>query len=272
MPWEHCGQPLNDDQPCPACGVTKASWTVEFQATRTFKVTRKAGGAALRFAVLAGEGAAERAVPGVNWRLVREGAPELAGETDELGTSRVDAGPGAHALDLPDLQRDDLLAVAPEAPVEEAPGGGVRLRVSAGPRYTLRVRPRLELKLVSRGRPLAGRRYRLRVGDDEDTGTLDDRGVLRAVVRAGTTPEVWVDDGAGGELHLRLRVAALAPVSDAAGVRQRLENLGLHCGREEAPGPRTAKAIRRLQARGGLPVTGELDDATRAKLVELHGS
>lgn len=270
MPWEHCDQPLNDDQPCPACGITKASWTVEFQATRTFKVTRRAGGTALRFAVLAGDD--ERAVPGVNWRLVREGQPELLGETDELGTARVEAGPGAHALDLPDLRRDDLLGVAPEAPVEEAPGGGVRLRVSPGPRYVLRVRPRLELKLVSRGRPLAGRRYRLRVGDDEDQGTLDEHGVLRAVVRAGAAADVWVDDGAAGEVHLRLRVDELAPVSAAAGVRQRLENLGLHCGGEETPGPRTARALRKLQARGGLPVTGELDEATRAKLAELHGS
>ena len=33
MSWEHCGQDVPDTVPCPACGKTKAEWTVEFQAT-----------------------------------------------------------------------------------------------------------------------------------------------------------------------------------------------------------------------------------------------
>ena len=41
MPWDHCGQSILDNQPCPTCGLIKASHTVAFSRTRLFVVGAK---------------------------------------------------------------------------------------------------------------------------------------------------------------------------------------------------------------------------------------
>lgn len=46
MPWEHCDTSIDDDGPCPACGLAKEQWTLHFDVTRTFKVATKASGTA----------------------------------------------------------------------------------------------------------------------------------------------------------------------------------------------------------------------------------
>lgn len=39
MPWEHCGESILDNEPCPGCGLSKTEWTLEVEVTRTFMVT-----------------------------------------------------------------------------------------------------------------------------------------------------------------------------------------------------------------------------------------
>lgn len=39
MPWAHCDQEVSDTDACPVCGISKESWTIEFNATRTFVVS-----------------------------------------------------------------------------------------------------------------------------------------------------------------------------------------------------------------------------------------
>jgi hypothetical protein len=39
MPWEHCGESVLDTEACPACGLSKAEWTLEIEVTRTFLVS-----------------------------------------------------------------------------------------------------------------------------------------------------------------------------------------------------------------------------------------
>ncbi len=277
MPWEHCGATVLDDQPCPACGCTKETWTVDFQTPRTFKVTRRL---AARFVVLDADAPVETPVPGVGWRATLPGGAAAEGETDELGAARVNVSTaGAWTLELPEVRPGELIAVSPdpEPSEEELPAGeaaGVRLSLRVGTRYEVRIRPRLEVRLVAHGEPLASRRYRLRLGDDEDTGTLDDQGVLRATVPAGVTEaEVFVDDGEGGELHVVLAVEdALAPIDQPTGLQQRLTNLGFDCGDEDgALGPATARALRTFQRAHGLEVTGEADAPTRDALIDRHG-
>jgi peptidoglycan hydrolase-like protein with peptidoglycan-binding domain len=54
-------------------------------------------------------------------------------------------------------------------------------------------------------------------------------------------------------------------------VQQRLNNLGLFCGNEDGnPDDQTTAAIKTFQQKSGLPATGQVDGATRAKLAELH--
>lgn len=68
-----------------------------------------------------------------------------------------------------------------------------------------------------------------------------------------------------------LRLGHLQPVEEVEGVQARLNNLGFSCGREfGSVGPATRIAISAFQQKHGLPVTGEIDDALRSRLVEIH--
>jgi hypothetical protein len=79
--------------------------------------------------------------------------------------------------------------------------------------------------------------------------------------------------GTANELRLPLRLGYLNPVSELSGIKQRLANLGLGCGDlSDEPTPEMAAALSIFQEKAGLPVTGEVDAATRNKLANLHGS
>ncbi len=70
---------------------------------------------------------------------------------------------------------------------------------------------------------------------------------------------------------LTLRIGVLDPVESVSGVQQRLRRLGLACGHETTLGPGTREVLARFQTLHDLDVTGEPDDVTRRKLVELAG-
>lgn len=70
-----------------------------------------------------------------------------------------------------------------------------------------------------------------------------------------------------------LPLGSVDPITELTGVQQRLVNLGYPCGSEMGTlGDITKAAIRAFQKEAGLPETGDPDDATRAKLKELHGT
>jgi N-acetylmuramoyl-L-alanine amidase len=76
-----------------------------------------------------------------------------------------------------------------------------------------------------------------------------------------------------GEESYPLELGGLNPASDVTGVQARLNNLGFACGPVDGEvGPRTRGAIAAFQRAAGMRPTGEIDDATRSKLVERHGS
>ncbi|MGA2124463.1 MAG: peptidoglycan-binding domain-containing protein [Acidimicrobiales bacterium] len=72
----------------------------------------------------------------------------------------------------------------------------------------------------------------------------------------------------------RLKVGYLNPVDTDSGVFQRLDNLGYtgyaH-GAVDGPGHLLQIAIVEFQRAQELPMTGEIDDATRARLQTAHG-
>ena len=77
-----------------------------------------------------------------------------------------------------------------------------------------------------------------------------------------------------GEMReeLELGLGEIDPVEDISGVQARLNNLGFHCGEEDGElDALLEQAIADFQARHDLEPTGELDDATRATLLEEHG-
>lgn len=70
-----------------------------------------------------------------------------------------------------------------------------------------------------------------------------------------------------------LPLGHIDPIEELSGVQHRLVNLGYSCGSEEGTlGEFTRAAIRAFQKERNLTVTGEIDDATRQALQEIHGS
>ena len=104
------------------------------------------------------------------------------------------------------------------------------------------------------GQPRAGMPWSLTIGARSWSGTTDGDGRLdifvpndarRGVLQLGEDEELDLDFG------------GMDPLDSPTGVQKRLGNLGF-------------ATLRDFQQHTGLPVTGELDDATRAKLQELH--
>lgn len=74
-----------------------------------------------------------------------------------------------------------------------------------------------------------------------------------------------------------LRIGELDPATDdddgATGIQMRLANLGYPVGPiDGAMGARTKRALRAFQKDMRMKPTGKLDEATRKKLIERHGS
>jgi hypothetical protein len=123
------------------------------------------------------------------------------------------------------------------------------------------------------GEPMAGAKYVLKASGIERSGALDGKGILEQKLAAHLTrAEVTI-----GEMTRTVLVGHLNPIKDApdqgaTGAQARLSNLGYAPGRVDGDlGPKSTEAIKAFQTANGLEVTGELDQATQQKLVELHG-
>lgn len=117
--------------------------------------------------------------------------------------------------------------------------------------------------------PRANQEYRLVVDGKVYTGTTDAEGVLEQFVDPMARSARLVI-GAEEQEYL-FDLGHLNPIEELSGVQQRLNNLGYDCSEANGQmGERTAAALRAFQGRYGLKVTGEADQATRDKLVELN--
>lgn len=82
-----------------------------------------------------------------------------------------------------------------------------------------------------------------------------------------------LEPGTLNEVSIPVNLGHLNPLSEFSGVKQRLSNLGFDCGdRNDTETPGLEAILRAFQEKHGMNVTGELDQATRDKLQELHGS
>jgi hypothetical protein len=144
-------------------------------------------------------------------------------------------------------------------------------------------RESVRLRLVLRNRwgdPLGGYAYRLSLPGGDVEGTTDDDGRLDVPVPPDVDGAVLVvrpaqadgEDGAdGGHYTWRLRLGDLDPLDEVSGVQARLANLGFDPGPIDGiAGPRTRGALMDFQVKQGIRPTGEVCDATRKALGELH--
>ncbi|MCY1067230.1 peptidoglycan-binding domain-containing protein [Nannocystis sp. RBIL2] len=127
---------------------------------------------------------------------------------------------------------------------------------------------RIYVRLMRDDQPCAGVAYTLAVGEQELAGVTSAAGEiehwLATTVRTGrltlNTGEVY-----------ELAIGRLEPASEERGLRARLCSLGFLPAIDAEPAELDA-ALRRFQAAAQLPVTGVVDEATRARLVEHNGS
>jgi len=82
-----------------------------------------------------------------------------------------------------------------------------------------------------------------------------------------------IDRGKPTEKIIQLDLGGMDPLAEVSGVRKRLRNLGFFCRPDGPDGtPDLKAALKRFQDQNSLDTTGEIDDATRDKLKEVHGS
>jgi len=127
----------------------------------------------------------------------------------------------------------------------------------------------LRLQFLEGDQPRANEAFTITVDGVETRGQTDGDGVLQVSIRPTAMRATVRFDSDGEEVDLQLGM--LDPVESMTGVKARLLNLGFDVpsvsdGLDDA----TREALREFQQRVGLPVTGEADDATRARLAELH--
>lgn len=107
--------------------------------------------------------------------------------------------------------------------------------------------------------------------------------VIDGVIKTGKTDadgEINTDipnDARGGEIKLNngkeiipFRIGRLDPKDSASGVRQRLVNVGYPMDDDPGESVMPKNALSAFQNKNKLPLTGEYDGATKAKLNELH--
>lgn len=125
------------------------------------------------------------------------------------------------------------------------------------------------------GAPFAAKRYELAIGETQLSGTTADDGKIEAAIeprsREGVL-KVWLEEPAlPNPWTVELRFGELVPAAHTIGVQQRLSNLGLYRGELDGePDDDTRAAVAAFQSAFDLTVSGEIEQAMRDKLVEIH--
>jgi hypothetical protein len=126
---------------------------------------------------------------------------------------------------------------------------------------------RLRLRVLDGDEPRSNRSYVLSVDGILVSGTTDADGRLEVGIPGNAKKaELKI----GSDIY-RLQLGGVDPVSEITGIQARLNNLGFACGPVDGEfGPKTVAALNRFRQAAGLPTSKQIDDATRAKLVDWH--
>ncbi len=140
-------------------------------------------------------------------------------------------------------------------------------------RYRRRGVPaQLRIQLLANDQPRADLPYVLEVDGRLIRGTTDAEGWIRCPIPPNAR-HGKLRLGQDQQEEYELNLGHIDPVEEVTGIQGRLRNMGFLASPIDGElNERTRQAIRAFQAHYDLPVTGESDDATRQKLVEIHGS
>ncbi|MCO5169578.1 MAG: hypothetical protein M9894_24825 [Planctomycetes bacterium] len=183
MPWEHCGQSVADDIGCPTCGLTKAQWSVKFDATRTFRLSRRPA-AMLNVELVDVDG---EPVHHEGLRAVLPDGQEVVTATDLAGRAVVSCAAGQYTVEFPKVDPPQL--VAPDA-AEPDPAGGFRCPTGRKQRFEL-TGTFLDYDVEAEGEwmDVVGVPYVVRAPDGAREGVLDETRRVRVLC-----PPAWVDE------------------------------------------------------------------------------
>ena len=125
------------------------------------------------------------------------------------------------------------------------------------------------LRLLEEGEPRRNTAYTLLVGDLTFRGTTNGEGKLEHEIPADAHSAILTT----AEDSYSLQLGGLDPVEEVSGAQHRLQNLGfLPAAADGELNESTSAALRDFQQQHGLTVNGELTEATKSKLLEIHGS
>ena len=142
---------------------------------------------------------------------------------------------------------------------------------STGSRHRFKVKgvpAKFQLQLLALGEPRANEDYVLNIDGQLTSGKTDGQGWIKQSIPPDARSGKLLLQG--GKEEIPIQIGALDPVEEVSGVQQRLTNLGFPAGNSGQLDDQTKAALKRFQAEQGLQTTGEADDATRAKLKQLH--
>lgn len=121
--------------------------------------------------------------------------------------------------------------------------------------------------------PIANVPYVLDVDGKLTNGVTGGDGVIDLPIPPGARRgKLTVNPGTPQEKIYNFPFGSLDPIEEFSGVSRRLNNLGFFCGSGNASTKEFKAAVSLFQESFGLPITGAIDDATRDKLKEVHGS
>jgi hypothetical protein len=242
------------------------------------------------------------------WELIETKAlehPESSGDA-VWGPPEVDSQPDSHIVELGDCMSNiafrtgflpqslwDFNAALQDGvkrlnilnPKDVVKLPSRRLRVESattGNHYKLRrkgVPERLRIRFTNyRLEPREGVRYLLHIetafsGPVSDrSGKLDGDGFLTEPIPPDAVRgEILLDDDFGTREIVEVHLGYVNPLSEVSGVQARLNNLHYPAGTETGElNEQTIEALCQFQYEQELPVTGQIDGATKARLLQLH--
>lgn len=117
--------------------------------------------------------------------------------------------------------------------------------------------------------PLRNRRYILEIDGKNFEGETDDTGMLEVFINPAARGGIlrMPDDA----MECPLQFGYLDPLDELPGIQSRLQNLGFYHGALDGQeNEELHEAITYFQSSVNLEPTGELDDATKQKLFDMH--
>lgn len=125
----------------------------------------------------------------------------------------------------------------------------------------------LRVQIWCLGEPAKNMGYVIDLDGVLERGTTDGNGMLIHPVPPNLEAAyVSLDNGD----FIKLDIGHLDPIDTLAGIKKRLKNVGFFSGElDDEQGLDFVEAIEKFQADQGLPVTGDMDAATKQKLKEV---